>query len=137
QMVAIARAVDIFAKVLVLDEPTSSLDAGEVARLFDLMRQLKSCGMGIVFVTHFLEQVYAVSDRITVLRNGKLVGSYSTPDLPRLGLISKMIGKDPAAFDAPAKSARSPLDIDELGRVAVSQSFLRAEQLGRKRAIEP
>ena len=84
QMVAIARAVDISARVLILDEPTSSLDRHEVNQLFDVMRQLRSAGMGLVFVTHFLEQVYAVSDRITVLRNGRLVGQYQTADLPRL-----------------------------------------------------
>ena len=73
QMVAIARAVDIDCKVLILDEPTSSLDDKEVAMLFRLMRDLKARGVGIIFVTHFLEQVYEVSDRITVLRNGELV----------------------------------------------------------------
>ena len=76
QMVAIARAVDMNCKVLILDEPTSSLDEKEVEMLFGLMRDLKSRGVGIIFVTHFLEQVYAVSDRITVLRNGELVGEY-------------------------------------------------------------
>jgi len=79
QLVAIARALDISAKVLILDEPTSSLDAGEVERLFRVMRQLKAEGLGIVFVTHFLDQVYAVSDRITVLRNGQLVANTKRP----------------------------------------------------------
>ena len=74
QMIAIARAVDMSAKVLILDEPTSSLDDGEVEKLFRLMNKLKAQGVGIIFVTHFLEQVYAVCDRITVLRNGTLVG---------------------------------------------------------------
>lgn len=76
QMIAIARAVDMDCKVLILDEPTSSLDDHEVEKLFVLMRQLKEKGVAIVFVTHFLEQVYAVCDRITVLRNGILVGEY-------------------------------------------------------------
>ena len=74
QMIAIARAVDMSAKVLILDEPTSSLDDGEVEKLFKLMLRLKGEGVGIIFVTHFLEQVYAVCDKITVLRNGQLVG---------------------------------------------------------------
>ncbi len=82
QMVAIARAVDMKCKVLILDEPTSSLDDKEVNMLFDLMRDLKSKGVGIIFVTHFLEQVYEVSDRITVLRNGELVGEYTVEELP-------------------------------------------------------
>jgi len=94
QMVAIARAVDMDCKVLILDEPTSSLDEREVEKLFSLMRELKSRGVGIIFITHFLEQVYEVCDRITVLRNGELVGAYDVKDLPRVQLISKMMGKE-------------------------------------------
>ncbi len=94
QMVAIARAVDTDCKVLILDEPTSSLDDKEVEMLFGLMRQLKEQGVGIIFVTHFLEQVYAVSDQITVLRNGELVGEYEVQELPQVKLVEKMIGKD-------------------------------------------
>ncbi|MDD3920663.1 MAG: sugar ABC transporter ATP-binding protein [Eubacteriales bacterium] len=94
QMIAIARAVDMDCKVLILDEPTSSLDDKEVAMLFALMNDLKARGVGIIFVTHFLEQVYAVSDRITVLRNGCLVGEYEADKLPQVELVSKMIGKE-------------------------------------------
>ena len=94
QMVAIARAVDMDCKVLILDEPTSSLDENEVELLFTLMRDLKSHGVGIIFITHFLEQVYEVCDKITVLRNGELVGEYTISDLPRVKLISAMLGKD-------------------------------------------
>ena len=94
QMVAIARAVDIQSKVLILDEPTSSLDEGEVEKLFKVMNMLKKRGTAIVFVTHFLEQVYEVCDRITVLRNGELVGEYEVESLPRVKLVSKMMGKD-------------------------------------------
>lgn len=94
QMVAIARAVDMDCKVLILDEPTSSLDEQEVAKLFGLMRDLKSKGVGIIFVTHFLDQVYEVCDKITVLRDGKLVGEYEIKDLPRVQLVSKMLGKE-------------------------------------------
>lgn len=94
QMVAIARAVDMDCKVLVLDEPTSSLDEQEVEKLFQLMRDLKSRGVGIIFVTHFLDQVYEVCDKITVLRDGKLVGTYEIGELPRLMLVSKMLGKE-------------------------------------------
>ena len=93
QMVAIARAVDMNCKVLILDEPTSSLDEKEVDMLFSLMSDLKKRGVGIIFVTHFLEQVYAVSDRITVLRNGELVGEYEVKDLPQVQLVAKMMGK--------------------------------------------
>jgi galactofuranose transport system ATP-binding protein len=92
QMVAIARALDLKARLLVLDEPTASLDEKEVAELFDVMRQLRAQGLGIVFVTHFLDQVYAVSDRLTVLRNGQLVGEFPAAELPRLQLVSHMLG---------------------------------------------
>ncbi|TQI77862.1 monosaccharide ABC transporter ATP-binding protein (CUT2 family) [Serratia fonticola] len=92
QIVAIARAVDLSAKVLILDEPTASLDAKEVTMLLDILSQLRSQGMGMIFVTHFLEQVYRISDRITVLRNGKLVGTRVTTELPRLELVQMMLG---------------------------------------------
>ena len=94
QMVAIARAVDMDCKVLILDEPTSSLDEREVELLFTLMRDLKSRGVGIIFITHFLDQVYEVCDKITVLRNGELVGEYKIKDMPKVELISAMLGKD-------------------------------------------
>lgn len=94
QMIAIARAVDMSAKVLILDEPTSSLDDSEVDKLFILMRRLKAQGVGIIFVTHFLEQVYEVCDRITVLRNGRLVGEFKVENLPRVRLVAEMMGKD-------------------------------------------
>ena len=94
QMVAIARAVDMDCKVLILDEPTSSLDDQEVQKLFGLMRDLKAKGVGIIFVTHFLDQVYEVCDKITVLRDGKLVGEYAIQELPRLKLVAKMLGKE-------------------------------------------
>ena len=94
QMVAIARAVDMECKVLILDEPTSSLDDQEVQKLFKLMRDLKKKGVGIIFVTHFLDQVYEGWDKITVLRDGQLVGEYEIKDLPRVQLVSKMLGKE-------------------------------------------
>ena len=121
QMVAIARAVDMDCKVLILDEPTSSLDEQEVQKLFNLMRDLKAKGVGIIFVTHFLEQVYEVCDRITVLRDGKLVGEYIIEELPRVQLVSKMLGKD---FDdmADIKSG-SENDIIDLNGTPVYQAI--------------
>ena len=94
QMVAIARAVDVDAKILILDEPTSSRNEGETARLFKIVRQLQKQGMGIIFISHFLEQIYELCDHITILRNGELVGSYEVAKLPRLELIARMVGKD-------------------------------------------
>ncbi len=127
QMVAIARAVDMKCKVLILDEPTSSLDDKEVNMLFKLMRNLKSEGVGIIFVTHFLEQVYEVSDRITVLRNGELVGEYLTEELPQVELVSKMIGK---ALD----ELNSLGDPDETKKVS-DEVFYEAEGLSSENAL--
>ncbi|MBC5785764.1 sugar ABC transporter ATP-binding protein [Ramlibacter sp. USB13] len=97
QMVAIARALSVSAKVLVLDEPTSSLDEDEVRRLFAVLRRLRDEGMAILFVTHFLDQVYAIADRITVLRNGELVSEYRVEHLPAPALVSAMVGRELAA----------------------------------------
>ncbi|MDD4095390.1 MAG: sugar ABC transporter ATP-binding protein [Oscillospiraceae bacterium] len=94
QMIAIARAINTECQFLILDEPTSSLDADEVKKIFSLMRQLRDNGVGIIFITHFLEQVYEVCDRITVLRNGELVGEYEVENLSRLDLVTKMMGKE-------------------------------------------
>ena len=94
QMIAIARAVDVSAKILILDEPTSSLDEQETERLFAIIRRLQKQGMGIIFISHFLEQIYDLCDHITVLRNGELVGAYEVAKLPKLELIAKMVGKN-------------------------------------------
>ena len=114
QMVAIARAVDTRCKVLILDEPTSSLDEKEVGMLFKLMRDLKARGVGIIFVTHFLEQVYEVSDRITVLRNGELVGEYETAKLPQVELVSRMMGKELEGLNEVAASHAEESDRTEV-----------------------
>jgi simple sugar transport system ATP-binding protein len=129
QMVAIARALDVQARLLILDEPTSSLDAAEVEQLFAIMRRLKAEGLGILFITHFLEQVYVISDRLTVLRNGQLAGEYETSHLPRLELIAKMLGKDLAAPEV--CSGRAP------ARPNVGAPLLRAANLGRRGALHP
>ena len=107
QVVAIARAVDLSGKVLILDEPTASLDAHEVAMLFRIVRRLRDRGLGIVFITHFLEQVYEIADRITVLRNGRLVGTQEAAALSRRDLIAMMLGRElaDAADDAHGRAA--------------------------------
>jgi monosaccharide-transporting ATPase len=132
QMVAIARAVDISAKVLILDEPTSSLDQDEVGRLFELMRQLKGEGLAILFVTHFLGQVYEIADRITVLRNGSLVGEYPTAALPEVELVAKMIGRELAVLEQVDERARRALAGAE-----GNEPVVEARQLGRARAVAP
>lgn len=129
QLVAIARALDVQAKLLILDEPTSSLDEGEVERLFGILRQLKAQGLGIVFVTHFLDQVYAVSDRITVLRNGQFVGEFEAATLPRIELISKMMGKELSEAEF-ARRARSGLSM-------TGESLLQMRGVGRRGSLQP
>jgi monosaccharide-transporting ATPase len=130
QMVAIARAVDISSGVLILDEPTSSLDKNEVKQLFTVMRKLREEGMGIVFVTHFLDQVYEVSDRITVLRNGSLIGEYLAAELPRTQLVSRMIGRDLDKQEA----ADHHGDRKAANR---GETLLELLGLGRKGSVEP
>jgi monosaccharide-transporting ATPase len=132
QMVAIARAIDVRARVLILDEPTSSLDADEVAQLFRIMRQLRDEGIAILFVTHFLDQVYGIADRITVLRNGMLVGEYPTADLPQLALVEKMIGKE---LDVLGQLDEHPRR--ELTAVETGTPFVEVSQLGRRGAVAP
>jgi len=131
QMVAIARSLSMSAKVLILDEPTSSLDRAEVARLFDAIRKLKEQGLAIVFVTHFMDQVYAISDRITVLRNGRLVGESLAKDLPRIQLVAQMVGRNPSELMAdhvtPAAEAAS----------SAPQPFIDCKGIGRRHAVEP
>jgi len=104
QMVAIARALEIeSAKVLILDEPTSSLSSHETDQLFEVMRRLKGQQVGIIFITHFIDQVYRISDRVTVIRNGRLVGTYETEALPRMELVERMIGRTITEFDEMSK----------------------------------
>jgi simple sugar transport system ATP-binding protein len=132
QMVAIARALYVeSAKVLILDEPTSSLDENETAQLFKVMRKLKATGVGIVFITHFIGQIYEISDRITVLRNGKLVGTYETDSITRVGLISKMIGRSLAEFDEMTKIKL------ESSKHIKSDALLQARKFGLTGSIQP
>jgi galactofuranose transport system ATP-binding protein len=132
QMVAIARAVDISAKILILDEPTSSLDAGEVAQLFRVIRGLREQGLAIVFVTHFLDQVYEIADRITVLRNGRLVGEFRTAELSQRDLVEKMIGKELSALESLEEQAKPGLR-----ELEASTPLIAAEGVGRTGAIAP
>ncbi|TPX04346.1 sugar ABC transporter ATP-binding protein, partial [Schumannella luteola] len=140
QLVAIARAISTEVKVLVLDEPTSSLDLDEVAELFRVIRELKQRGVAILFVSHFLDQVYEICDRVTVLRGGRLVGEYLTRELLRIDLVQKMLGRssgelvtrqrsDPptAELTAPYLSARG---IEAPGIDGVDVDLVEGEVLG-------
>jgi galactofuranose transport system ATP-binding protein len=131
QLVAIARALDVSAKLLVLDEPTSSLDEQEVREFFKVIRKLRDEGMGIIFVTHFLDQVYAVCDRITVLRDGRLVGEYEASKLPKVELVSRMIGKNIAEFESVKRAAERT----ESDRPV--ETLLEVKNFGRRGSIAP
>jgi simple sugar transport system ATP-binding protein len=132
QMVAIARALEVLStKVLILDEPTSSLDIHETNLLFDVMRRLKKEGLGIVFITHFLGQVYQVSDRITVLRNGKLVGTFNAASLPIVELVAKMLGRSVTDLDAISKVKSKEVKGKE------KHHLVEARGLGRTGLLDP
>jgi simple sugar transport system ATP-binding protein len=130
QLVSIARAVQVDAQVLVLDEPTSSLDTREVDELFEVIDRIRASGVAVMFVSHFLDQVYRISDRITVLRNGRLVGEHLTAELPRLQLVSEMLGRSLDVLDELDVTTRSTADAD-------APLFLSAKELGRGAAIGP
>ncbi|WP_405374647.1 MULTISPECIES: sugar ABC transporter ATP-binding protein [unclassified Microbacterium] len=130
QLVAISRATATEAQVLVLDEPTSSLDRSEVEQLFTVVRGLRDRGVAILFVTHFLDQVYEISDRLTVLRNGQLVGEYRPEDLPRGELIAKMIGRQLDELEAISRTSEREIDRSAVPVLSVSG-------LGRKNVIAP
>ncbi|WP_405015934.1 sugar ABC transporter ATP-binding protein [Kitasatospora sp. NBC_00070] len=125
QLVAIVRAVDVDAKVLILDEPTSSLDRDEVRQLFTVMRRLRDQGVAILFVSHFLDQIYEICDRMTVLRGGRHEGEYLTSELSQVALVSRMIGGELTELAGAARTEPT------------GSSFLRAEGLGRRGAVEP
>src|SRR5271154_2993834 len=128
QLVAIARALEEDTRLLVLDEPTASLDATETALLFQILRDLKSRGIAIVFITHFIEQVYAIADRISVLRNGRLVGAARISELPPLKLIPMMLGHElEQAEQRPSSAAAS----------SSAEPILVARGLGRRRTMQP
>lgn len=129
QMIAIARSLDIKARILILDEPTSSLDQVECEQLFSVMNKLKADGMGIIFITHFLDQVYSTSDRITVLRNGEYVGEYITAEFPRLRLISSMLGRE--------VSNMNELQTAGSQEVSKTKPFMILSDIGKKGLIEP
>ena len=130
QLVAISRAVVVDCRVLVLDEPTSSLDRSEVEQLFAVMRRLRDRGVAILFVSHFLDQVYEISDRMTVLRNGRLEGEYGVDELDRQQLISKMLGRELAELDSIGRAANRAVDRS-------GEPILKVLALGRKGSIEP
>ncbi|GAA4877043.1 sugar ABC transporter ATP-binding protein [Kitasatospora terrestris] len=132
QLVAIVRAVAVSAKVLILDEPTSSLDRDEVLQLFTVMRRLRDQGVAILFVSHFLDQIYEICDRMTVLRGGRHEGEYLTSELNQVELVSRMIGAELAGLDQLAGGKRRERAVPTTDR-----AFVQAEGLARRGAVEP
>lgn len=129
QLVAIARAVDVEARVLILDEPTSSLDADEVQKLFEVMRRLREQGVAIVFVSHFLDQIYEISDRMTILRNGRLVEERMVAETSQLELVKLMIGRELEVLER--------LDREQTASDAgTGTPVLQAVGIGRKGSLE-
>jgi simple sugar transport system ATP-binding protein len=127
QIVAIARAVELSGKVLVLDEPTASLDRNEVERLFDVIRSLKARGLGIIFITHFLDQVFALADRVTILRNGRKIATHALTEVNTTDVVRMMLGKD-VAFDH---------HLTGLAGAANGTPCVRFAGLGRKGSVAP
>lgn len=135
QMVAIARVLDISSKILILDEPTSSLDETEVEQLFKVIRSLRDEGLAILFITHFLDQTYRISDRITILKNGAFVGEFKTKALPKLDLIAKMLGKELSEFSYAADKDQRKRASEKAGKNA--KSVLKVKELGLRGSIAP
>jgi galactofuranose transport system ATP-binding protein len=141
QLVTIARAIDLDARLLIMDEPTSSLERGEVLRLFALLERLKQDRRAIVFIGHDLDEIFTVSDRITVLREGRRVGSFPTAELSRLELVSCMLGR---TVDPDARQSRSPRSRTSPGEEIPDQEVppletpaLETRKLARAGALEP
>jgi ribose transport system ATP-binding protein len=120
QMVEIARAVALESRVLVLDEPTSSLSAHDVDRLFDVVRELRDSGLTVLYISHFLEEVMKIADTFCVLRDGKTVGSGRIADVTSDDLVTQMAGRRVEQLFV--RSAREP------GKVVLSLGGLAGKQ---------
>ena len=94
QLVAIARAVSLNAKLVIMDEPTSSLDASEIAVLFDVIRNLKESGVSVIYISHFLDELFEISDRVTTMRDGQSVNCQNLSECTKLDLIAGMLGRN-------------------------------------------
>jgi monosaccharide-transporting ATPase len=135
QMVAIARVLDISSKILILDEPTSSLDETEVEQLFKVIRSLRDEGLAILFITHFLDQTYQISDRITILKNGAFIGEFKTEALPKFDLIAKMLGKELSEFSFATQNAARKKD--SANTLKDAKGVLHVRGLGLRGSIAP
>ena len=135
QMVAIARVLDISSKILILDEPTSSLDENEVEQLFKVISNLRNDGLAILFITHFLDQTYRISDRITILKNGAFIGEFRTESLPKLDLVARMLGKELSEFSYAMDKEQAKRAVAMAGKDV--QNVLTVRNLGLRGSIAP
>ena len=131
QMVAIARAVDLDADIIIMDEPTSSLDPREVDQLFDVVASLRDSGVAVLYITHFIDEVYRIADRITVLRNGRRIGTFPAADLSRPDLVAHMVGR-PFTETTPRETVGPTA-----AEASTGPALFEAEGLGRRRTIAP
>ena len=131
QMIAIARGVSLGAKVLVLDEPTSSLTEREVGILYEVIARLKAQGTAIIYISHRFDELYAVCDKVTVLRDGKLVGTRELAELERIDLICLMLGKQREDLEKKGATA-----FTEHLETAESQSLFVTANLNRGRHLK-
>jgi monosaccharide-transporting ATPase len=134
QMVAIARALELKSKIIILDEPTSSLNVQETKRLFIQMRRLRDAGQAVIFITHFIDQVYEVSDAITVLRNGTYIGTWPAAELNKVQLISRLLGKETEKLSEVTASRLREKCGDERGH---GPSVVESRGLGKTGGIKP
>jgi monosaccharide-transporting ATPase len=132
QMVAIARGVSFGAKVVVLDEPTSSLTEHEVSILYDVIRRLKAEGVGVVYISHRFDELYTVCDRVTVLRDGKFVATRPLAGLEKIDLVCLMLGKQREELQ---KRGATAFGEHQAGQSADAAPLLRAENLTRGRKL--
>jgi ribose transport system ATP-binding protein len=115
-LVAIARGLAVDARLFVLDEPTAALPANDVAKLFEVLRRLRADGIGVVYVTHRLDEVFRLADRVTVLRDGRKVGVARVDEIPPAGLIALIVGRRLSELfpTPPARSSSPVLEVIEL-----------------------
>jgi len=135
QMIAIARALELQSKIFIFDEPTSSLNVQETEQLFTQMRRLKAEGNSIIFITHLLDQVYKVCDTITVLRNGRYIGTYLPAKLPKAQLISKLLGREIEKLDE--LNAKRPRTDGTAIKEKEGEVILNAKGVASQNGIQP
>ncbi|WP_417683983.1 sugar ABC transporter ATP-binding protein [Roseibium sp.] len=126
QVIAIARAVELSGKVLILDEPTASLDRDEVQLLFSVINKLKSEGLAIVFITHFLDQVFEISDRATILRNGRVIATKTLAHSSQTDIVTLMLGReleDRIHDRAPMEAGETFIEFSNFAKRGVIEPF--------------